>query len=211
MKYSHLLICLDLTGLSPERLAPYFNVSNMTLRRWKLKPRQKIEKAELEKIKQGIHSLIGKGLLSAEDPCVSSLLENQTSSYIQSVISYLGIDSNFFHKPKSKDDAVLSLGKIGSSEERQEKVIHRNTEIKKHFKNGPIWKEQLNFLLKIIKSKALNKSQKFVAYGALFYLITPFDFIPDHIPIFGLLDDFALIGITVAYYQSQFFEKDITL
>ena len=45
MKYSHLLICLDLTGLSPERLAPYFNVSNMTLRRWKLKPQQKQQKS----------------------------------------------------------------------------------------------------------------------------------------------------------------------
>ena len=207
MKYSHLLICLELTGLSPERLAPYFNVSNMTLRRWKLKPRQSIEKAEMETIKQGVHSLISDRLLSEEDPRVLRLVENQASSYIQSVINYLGIDSNFFHKPKSKEDAVLSLGKIGSSEERQEKVLHKNAEIKSHFKNGSVWKEQLSFLLKIVKSKTLNKPQKFVAYGALFYLITPFDFIPDHIPVFGLLDDFALIGIAVAYYQSKLFEK----
>ena len=45
---------------------------------------------------------------------------------------------------------------------------------------------------------------KLAAYGALFYLITTFDLIPDTIPVFGLLDDFAILGIVVAYYVQKF-------
>jgi uncharacterized membrane protein YkvA (DUF1232 family) len=43
-----------------------------------------------------------------------------------------------------------------------------------------------------------------VAYGALFYLILPFDLIPDSIPVFGYVDDFGILGFAVAYYARKF-------
>jgi uncharacterized membrane protein YkvA (DUF1232 family) len=46
--------------------------------------------------------------------------------------------------------------------------------------------------------------EKLSAYGALFYLITVFDLIPDTIPVFGVLDDFAILGIVTAYYLRKF-------
>ncbi|EQD76717.1 protein containing DUF1232, partial [mine drainage metagenome] len=35
-------------------------------------------------------------------------------------------------------------------------------------------------------------------------LLTPIDFIPDHIPFFGMLDDFWVLGVAAAYYANKF-------
>ena len=59
-------------------------------------------------------------------------------------------------------------------------------------------------LIQVVKSKELTTLDKLVAYGALFYLLTPFDLIPDNIPIFGLIDDYAILGIAIAYYMKRF-------
>ena len=42
------------------------------------------------------------------------------------------------------------------------------------------------------------------AYGALFYLFTPFDLVPDVMPVFGYVDDFGMLGFAVAYYGAKF-------
>lgn len=58
-------------------------------------------------------------------------------------------------------------------------------------------------MLEVIRSKDLTLADKLVAYGALFYLITPMDFIPDAIPVVGYLDDFAVLGLALAYYAHR--------
>ena len=52
--------------------------------------------------------------------------------------------------------------------------------------------------------KEFTLTEKFTAYGALFYLITPFDFIPDYTPIFGLVDDYAILGFATVFYLKKF-------
>ena len=47
-------------------------------------------------------------------------------------------------------------------------------------------------------------SHLYVAFGALFYLICPFDLIPDAIPVIGYADDFIVLGIAVLYYRKRF-------
>ena len=55
----------------------------------------------------------------------------------------------------------------------------------------------------MIGSEKISILDKFVAYGALFYLVMVFDLIPDTVPVFGLLDDFAILGIATAYYVKR--------
>jgi uncharacterized membrane protein YkvA (DUF1232 family) len=71
---------------------------------------------------------------------------------------------------------------------------------------GREWKKRITTLWKVVRSNKLTHFDKLVAYGALFYLLTPIDFIPDHIPVFGLMDDYLVLGIAVAYYAKNFKE-----
>ena len=42
-----------------------------------------------------------------------------------------------------------------------------------------------------------------VAERALFYLLKSIDFIPDHIPLFGFMDDFLILGLAAGYYSQK--------
>jgi uncharacterized membrane protein YkvA (DUF1232 family) len=41
----------------------------------------------------------------------------------------------------------------------------------------------------------------------LFYLICPFDLIPDNIPVFGMIDDYAILGVAWEYYVKRHSKK----
>jgi uncharacterized membrane protein YkvA (DUF1232 family) len=58
--------------------------------------------------------------------------------------------------------------------------------------------------MKVLNSRDLHTFDKLVAYGALFYLLCPFDLIPDYVPVFGYMDDFIVLGFAVAYYVKRF-------
>ena len=58
--------------------------------------------------------------------------------------------------------------------------------------------------MNVIKSKKLSSVDKLAAYGALFYLITVIDLIPDTVPFFGLMDDLTIMGLVSAYYLKRF-------
>jgi uncharacterized membrane protein YkvA (DUF1232 family) len=49
-----------------------------------------------------------------------------------------------------------------------------------------------------ISTNRLNKLSKSIAIGALVYLVSPIDAIPDAIPFAGLLDDVGVIAAAVA-------------
>jgi len=50
-----------------------------------------------------------------------------------------------------------------------------------------------------VRSKKIGLMGKIIAYGSLFYLLDPLDLIPDNIIGFGLIDDFAILGIAAIY------------
>ena len=70
-------------------------------------------------------------------------------------------------------------------------------------KLGLEWSERISILTGVIASKKLSALDKFMAYGALFYLVMVFDLIPDTVPVFGMLDDFAILGIAATYYLKR--------
>lgn len=65
---------------------------------------------------------------------------------------------------------------------------------------GPIAKvwDQVMALWKFVQDPNAPWAGKAIAIGALIYLISPIDAIPDVIPVLGLTDDVSIIGLAVA-------------
>jgi len=207
MKYSHLLNCIEETGLSPEELAPIWDVSNMTLRRWKTRPKNSSVAKSLEPaIREGIYKLLIQGRLKATSPNVEKLLEGSHSSSFEACIKSMGVDDALLAggNAENEESLALLLAKIGHGKEYREQVDKKEDEISKFKSFGKTWSANLTTLMGVVRSPKLTLLDKVVAYGALFYLIYPFDLIPDSIPVIGYLDDFAMIAVAVAYYLKRY-------
>jgi uncharacterized membrane protein YkvA (DUF1232 family) len=102
------------------------------------------------------------------------------------------------------DKVLIGLSEIGASPQHQSEVRQNKKEISRFRKLGEEWSRRITTLGAVIRSRKLTQMEKLSAYGALFYLITVFDLIPDTIPVFGVLDDFAILGIVTAYYLRKF-------
>ena len=52
--------------------------------------------------------------------------------------------------------------------------------------------------------REMPRKSVYWALFAIIYFLSPIDLIPDHIPVFGLLDDYAVLGLAIAYYMRRF-------
>lgn len=71
-------------------------------------------------------------------------------------------------------------------------------------KKGPVkkvWAKVLS-LWEVVKNPNVGKAQKAIAIGALIYLITPIDAVPDILPAVGLTDDVGIITFAVTQLAS---------
>jgi uncharacterized membrane protein YkvA (DUF1232 family) len=137
------------------------------------------------------------------------VLKEDKNSSIKATIQSLGIDKAFLENAdrvskNMADSMVETMVQIGMNEKKQASVERSKEKIFSYKKLGLEWKFRVQTLHKAITSNRLSRFEKFAAFGALFYLISPFDLIPDHIPVFGLLDDYVILGIVVSYYFRRF-------
>jgi uncharacterized membrane protein YkvA (DUF1232 family) len=194
-------------GLSPERLAKKTGVSNMTIRRWT----KRSGSAELppiygRAIEGAVAEMVAEGLLDPASKTAKEILGHKDVASAQAVIKSLGLPKDFYASKDRTDTErlIMGLSKIGSDEAKSAKVKNSIPEIKKHKGLGDDWPQKIKILLKVISSRKMAEVDRFVAYGALFYLIDSDDFIPDYIPVVGLLDDYAILGLAAAHYVKRF-------
>ena len=206
MKYSHLLILMKEADFSPEQLGLRLGVSGMTLRRWaELSPDMDIPRLYAGAIQETVYELAAEGVLDQESVVLQLVLKENEGTVYFAAMKSLGIGTDLVRKADhSSDSVVQSLMQIGEAESKQQSVDRSKKKILSYQKLGEEWKVRLETLLRAIGSAKLKNFEKFAAYGALFYLIMPFDLIPDNIPIFGLVDDFAVLGFAVNYYLKRF-------
>lgn len=200
-----MLSLLNATGYSPEELGKMIGVSGMTLRRWlKKEVPVPVPSVYVSAIRDACYKLIAENRLDPNLPVVRDILADSPSVEYQAAIQNLGLSHGFEIGEKVSQDRILScLCQIGSYVEKQD-MVEKDSKKVSSFKNlGEEWSERITVLWKVIHSKKLASPDKVVAYGALFYLLTPIDFIPDHIPFFGMLDDFWVLGIAAAYYAKK--------
>ena len=202
MTYSHLLSVLESSGHSPERLAKALGVSNMTIRRWRELPRsKKLSKNHECLVSHGLYQLIVDGHLQLNSPDVDALLRSAQDLPIAALMKNMGISTSHLNANLAPQDSVTEvLGRLGLSTQNRNKVDHDLRAIERFKDFGRDWPRLIQSLLNIVRSTRLTPLQKLVAYGALFYLICPIDLIPDHIPVFGYADDFAVLSMAVSYY-----------
>jgi uncharacterized membrane protein YkvA (DUF1232 family) len=207
MKNSHLVMLMEEAKLSPEQMAKKIDVSSMTIRRWaKQSDSSELPKIYSRAIEDAVTEMIGEGLLKPTSKAVTGILSSRHFSSAQAVIKSLGIPNNFYEAKDRTDTERLMMGlsEIGADVVRSAEVKNNIQKIKKHKGLGEDWPEKIKILLKVISSKKMAEVDKFVAFGALFYLIDSFDFISDDVPVVGLLDDYAILSLAVAHYLKRF-------
>jgi uncharacterized membrane protein YkvA (DUF1232 family) len=206
LTFSQLKLILEATGLSPEKLAPVFSVGSMTVRRWLKTPgNKKVPKVDQWNIIESIYKLVLDGKLSTTSGAVQAVLKNSTPGSFQAIAKELGVtDMALSSKDDQQDKMLILLSQIGGDRSHKKQVDEGSQKLTYFKKMGIEWRERISGLVCVIHSSKLSTLEKLVAYGALFYLITPLDLIPDHIPVIGLIDDFGILGFAVAYYFKSY-------
>ncbi|AFS53921.1 hypothetical protein LptCag_1697 [Leptospirillum ferriphilum] len=197
---------LNRTGDSPEEFGRRIGLSGMTIRRWLRKPEGfRIPRIYLPAMREACLALVAEGRLDPSLPEVQSLLFSASpSAGYRAALRNLGLGENFTQgRPVSRDQILSGLLQIGAQMPKQTDVEGHASEVSAFKKLGDEWSSRITTLWNIVRSRKLDLPDKFIAYGALFYLLTPVDFIPDNIPFFGLIDDFAILGLAASYYTRK--------
>ena len=206
MQYSHLLSVMKDAQLSPEQMAERLGVSGMTLRRWKAEPStEKLPKLYENALVGVIYELVAEGKLPVDHSAVQAVMAQSQWAPMAPAVAALGIEPGVLKGGAANERSLMeSLSQIGLKEGHKSEVDKSKSHILSFKKMGAEWAKRVTSLWKVVTSAELNTIDKLVAYGALFYLIYPFDLIPDYIPVFGYMDDYIVLGFAVAYYLKRF-------
>jgi uncharacterized membrane protein YkvA (DUF1232 family) len=205
MRVRQLLDVLDKTGLSPEKAAEELGVSGMTLRRWREKPAgEELPEIYRRAAQPLLTRLVGEGLLSPADPDVAAALAADDGGFLKT-LREVGITHEALAAPEKHGNAVAKgLAAIGRDENRQRQVAASGKLIASLRAMGQKWKDVIDDMKLALASDQITALDKLVAVGALFYLIMPFDLIPDAIPVFGYMDDFIVLTIAALYLRKRY-------
>lgn len=192
--------------LSPEKLGRILGVSGMTLRRWrKIRKDRRLPPLYERAFSKGVEQLVIDGHIDPSSKLAQQTINEGRALSFQATLKGLGLsDALLKRKGNPNDTLIEGIAQIGAPASRMKEVEESGKALSVFAKMGAEWKRRIMGMLSVIRSPQLTTLDKLVAYGALFYLLTPFDLIPDNIPIFGLLDDYAILGLALAYYTHRF-------
>jgi uncharacterized membrane protein YkvA (DUF1232 family) len=206
MKISHLLILMRETDLSPEQMAERLGISNMTIRRWMKKSSNETLPVIYEKtVWDAVYQMVAEGKLLPGSTFVQKAVKESQKLYFSAAMKSLGFKGSSRKSPKFSMHSIMGgLSQIGAKEGHQSEVEKNRKKILSFVRLGQDWKERISTLIKVVSSTKLSARDKLVAYGALFYLLCPLDLIPDNVPIFGLMDDYCVLGFAAAHYVEKY-------
>ncbi len=103
---------------------------------------------------------------------------------------------------KRSEEALRLAGELADNArvEEIEKAVEKVDSLEKKKGISAVW-EKVQLLKAMVKVGDLPKGARRAAVGALLYLVSPFDIIPDHIPGAGLVDD--------AFVVTKFFKTAV--
>lgn len=207
MRQAHLKLLLKTTGLSPEQLGRRIGVSGMSVRRWAARGRDfAFEPIYAAAIRDAVYQLIIDGALDASSACAREILAQSRHLQQEAAIASLGLPADLPRADELENHpkkVLAALAQIGSEAARRADVDERRAEIVGYRKMGKEWSSRIGSLLDAVRSSQVGAVEKAAAYGALAYLLAPLDLIPDAIPVFGMVDDFSMVGIAAAFCAAR--------
>jgi uncharacterized membrane protein YkvA (DUF1232 family) len=206
MQYGEVISLLDETGFSPENLAQWLSLSASTCRRWLKEPQNSAFPEEYySNVADAVYKLLENKHLSYDSARVNKFLEKYTPEFFKAAIGRINSTEDLYAEHSTHQDKIMAvLSNLGNSSSVRNKVDKSSKAIRKFTEWGTAWKYRIKLLSGILVAKELTLIDRLVAYGALFYLILPFDLVPDTIPVFGYVDDFGILGFAAAYYARQY-------
>jgi uncharacterized membrane protein YkvA (DUF1232 family) len=206
MKVSQIFTLMQDAQISSEELGRRLGITGMTLRRWRHQPGDRaLARPYSKALEEVICELAAEGKLDRTSPMVQEAVTESRRAPFAAIAANLGISADSLKSAQFSGETMIdSLSQIGGNSEHQKEVEQSAKRILSFKKWGADWKERISSLMNVLKSKDLHAFDKLVAYGALFYLVTPIDLIPDNIPVFGFMDDFVILGFAAAYYAKRF-------
>jgi uncharacterized membrane protein YkvA (DUF1232 family) len=207
MRYGQLIILLNESGLSPERLSSRLHISNLTYRRWPKRPKQdEIPKSYDRAIAGGIYQLLSEGQLRHDSKAVATFMESNLPEFFAAATEQFNLPADLLSNRviAHQDKMAMVLSHIGNNDGIRRRVDGGAALIQKFTLWGAEWKDRITLLQRVVRDKKLSLVDKLVAYGAFFYLILPMDLIPDSVPVFGYVDDFGVLGFAAAYYIKKY-------
>lgn len=103
---------------------------------------------------------------------------------------------------KGEDFRKSSWCKYAESPENQEKISKSFTQWSERVKNTGIMKKAKE-LFDFFKSSEITAGEKMLVGGALLYIISPLDLMPDGIPLVGWLDDLGIAAFALQYVHDK--------
>jgi len=205
MKISHLLILMREADLSPEQLSGRLGISNMTVRRWMKRSPEEVLPPIYEKIVwEAVYQMVAEEMLPPSSAFVQKAVRESQKLYFRAAMKSLGFEGERRKEDGFSIDAILrGLSQIGSSTPHRLEVEKCRKKINSFVRFGKDWKQRISTLLKVVSSTKLSEGDKLVAYGALFYLLCPLDLIPNNVPVFGLMDDYCVLGFASDHYVKK--------
>lgn len=189
---------------SAEELGGLAGVSGMTIRRWaKLKAGAKVPDFYEGGVRKAIHHLIAENRLEPDRGALAPVAENEINAQVAAALTNLGLEAGFQIDGSSDDRALEALAQIGAQPLKREAVDAGQKKISAFKALGTEWSKRVGTLWEVAHAKDMPAPDKLVAFGALFYLLTVIDFIPDALPFVGLVDDFAILGLAANYYLGK--------
>jgi uncharacterized membrane protein YkvA (DUF1232 family) len=202
--YTELFAAMNEAGLSPEAAADLFGVSNMTLRRWRERPGDERLPEKYERaFRPALERLAGEGRLSPQ--AADAAIERRQGEDFRAALKRLGFpDDVMAAGPADQRALVEGLKKVGADPGHKDGVDRSEKRLVDFQRLGAQWKERVGGLMRVLRAGEIGPKDKVVAYGALFYLLTPIDLIPDSLAAIGFLDDFVMLGIALWFYRDKF-------
>ena len=194
------------TDISPEQMAKRLGISNMTIRRWMKRPAPEKLSAIYEKtVWDAVYQMVAEGILLPGSFFAQKAVKESQKLYFKAAMKSLGFTKSKRRVPRFSMAAIREgLSQIGAEEGHILEVERNQKKILSFVRLGRDWKERISTLMKVISTTKLSSRDKLVAYGALFYLLCPLDLIPDNVPIFGLIDDYCVLGLASEHYVQKY-------